>query len=86
MLKARGPLPRRGVQLGEWFNEQRSLEKMLIKLEQLNRELDCEYDSGREYKEKAIQFHKLYDQMRLKMMELSYKTNYRFELRMEIER
>lgn len=85
MLKARGPLPRRGISLGEWFEEQRTVENKLIELENLKCELDRDYDEGRDYKEKAIRFHELYEQMNREMLELSYKTNYRFELRVEAE-
>ncbi|MER2001279.1 MAG: hypothetical protein ABS862_01550 [Carnobacterium inhibens] len=84
MLKARGPLPRRDVSLGEWFKEQRAVENKLNELENLKRELDRDYDEGRDYKEKAVRFHELYEQMNREMLELSYKTNYRFELRMEV--
>ena len=84
MLIDRGLLPRKEIQLSEWFYQQQTVDDKLIKLEQLKRELDDDYDSGREYKEKAVLFHELYKEMNQEMLELSYKTNYRFELRIEV--
>ena len=85
MLIDRGPLPRKEIQLSEWFYQQQTVDDKLIELEQLKRELDHDYDSGKEYKEKAIFFHELYEEMHQEMVKLSYKTNYRFELRTEVE-
>lgn len=85
MLIDRGPLPRRGIQLSEWFYQQQTVDDKLIKLEQLKRELDHDYDSCKEYKDKAVLFHELYKKMNQEMLELSYKTNYQFELRTEVE-
>ena len=84
MLIDRGPLPRQEIQLSEWFYQQQTVDDKLIELEQLNRELDHDYDLGREYKEKAVLFHELYKEMNQEMLELSYKTNYRFELIMDV--
>lgn len=86
MLKARGPLPRRGVSLDEWFEEQRAVENKLIELENLKRELDRDYDEGGDYKEKANRFHELFEEMQQEFLNVSYKTNYRYELRVEAEK
>lgn len=81
MLKARGPLPRRGVSLGEWFGQQRTVDDKLMELEQIKRELDCDYNL-----ENAAKFHKLFDELQQDILELTYKSNYRFEIRVEAER
>jgi len=85
MLINLGPLPGRDIKLREWFEQQRNVDDKLDQLEQLKRELDHDYDSGKEYKEKSISFHELYEEMNQEMLELYYKTNYRFELRTEVE-
>lgn len=81
MLKARGPLPRRGVSLGEWFDKQQNVDDKLMELEQIKRELDRDYNL-----ENTAKFHELFDELQQDVLELTYITNYRFELRVEAER
>lgn len=80
MLINRGPLPRRGVLLSDWFNQQQTVDDKLMELEQIKRELDCDYSL-----ENAARFHELFDELQQDVLDLTYKSNYRFELRVEAE-